>query len=291
MKRPSEDGDAAAMLAKRPREFSESALAAEVAAAKASTDQMMKSMGLKVDTQTMSFTKLALDGQQTKNVPVGKRLVEHLMTPEHRQILTEETGAEVEWSPEESKVKLQGSPEQLKRATRLLARVEMHCHWGSSEAKVRRLLRRQQVQSVLCRLSPMSVDKLFPAEKMFSGKECKMSVGKDKSNDVCIQDPVVSRNHCLLSFDEHKGAVYVTDLSTNGTYLNGSRLPSKKLGKVLLSHGDELLLKDPKTGDMEFGFICNLKEVRVQEERRLEAPRRLLSPDETSMTKSLGEGR
>eukprot|EP00415_Alexandrium_ostenfeldii_P004728 UN4728 len=136
----------------------------------------------------------------------------------------------------------------------------------------------------------MSVDKLVPAEKMLNAKEHKMTIGKEKNNDVSIHDAVVSRHHCLLSFDEAKGAVYVTDLSTNGTYLNGTRLPSKKLGKVLLSHGDELLLKDPKTGDMEFGFICNLKEVRVQQEVRLEAPRRLLSPDESSMTKSLGEG-
>jgi len=268
MKRPNEDGDAGVLVAKRPREFSEQAIAAEVAAAKASTDQLLKTMGLKVDTQTMSFSKLAMDGQQSKNVPVGKRLVEHLMTPEHRQLLTEETGADVEWVPEESKVKLQGSAEQLKRASRLLARVEMHCHWGSSEAKVSKLLRRQQVQSVLCRLSPMTVDKLFPAEKMFNGKETKMSIGTDKKNDVAIQDAVVSRHHCLLSFDAAKGAVYVTDLSTNGTFLNGTRLPSKKLGKVLLSHGDELLLKDPKSGDMEFGFICNLKEVRVRADQK-----------------------
>jgi len=287
MKRHGED-DAVAVPSKRAREFSEEAMAAEVAAAKASTDQMLKSMGLKVDTQTMSFSKAA-DGLQTKNVSVGKRIVEHLMTPEHRQLLTEETGADVEWVPEESKVKLQGSAEQLKRASRLLARVEMHCHWGSSEAKVRRLLRRQMVQSVLCRLSPMTVEKLTPAEKMFSGKETKMSIGKDKKNDVVIHDAVVSRHHCLLSFDAGKGAVYVTDLSTNGTFLNGTRLPSKKLGKVLLTHGDELLLKDPKSGDMEFGFICNLKEVRVQAEVKLEAPRRLVSADESSMVKSLGE--
>jgi len=263
-------------------------MAAEVAAAKASTDQLLKSMGLKVDTQTMSFSKMSQDGQQSRDVSVGKRLVEHLMTPEHRQLLTEETGAEGEWVPEEAKVKLQGSAEQLKRAGRLLARVEMHCHWGSSESKVRRLLRRQQVQSVLCRLSPMTVDKLFPAEKMFGGKETKMSIGKDKRNDVVIQDSVVSRHHCLLSFDAAKGAVYVTDLSTNGTFLNGTRLPSKKLGKVLLSHGDELLLKDPKQGDMEFGYICNLKEVRVRPDVKLDAPRRLIAPEEASVARAEG---
>jgi len=274
-------GSMLAAAAKRP--FSESSMAAEVAAAKASTDQLLKK--LQVDRPV----NLRQEPQQhTRDVPIGKRLAEHLMTPEHRQILTEETGAEVEWFPDDPKVKLQGSDQQLKRAARLLARVEMHCHWGSSESKVKRLLRRQLVQSVLVRLSPMTVDKLFPAEKMFGGKQTKMTIGKDKSNDVVVPESAVSRHHCLLSFDSAKGSVYITDTSTNGTFLNGTRLPSKKLGKVLLSHGDELLLKDPKQGDQEFGYTCNLIEVRVREEVKLEAPRRLISPDEMSVAKNLG---
>merc|ERR1711920_21675 len=99
------------------------------------------------------------------------------------------------------------------------------------------------------------------AEKMFGAKETKMTIGKDKKNDVVITDQVVSRQHCCLSFDEGKGAVYVTDLSTNGTFLNGTRLPSKKLGKVLLSHGDELLLHNPASSNAEFGYIVNLNVV------------------------------
>jgi len=100
----------------------------------------------------------------------------------------------------------------------------------------------------------------------------------------------MSRQHCLISFDATKGIVYIADLSTNGTWINGVRLPSKKLGKVMLSHGDELLLRDPGSGDTEFGYICNLKEVSVRENVKLEAPRRLVSPEEQSVAKGLGGG-
>merc|ERR1719188_334089 len=108
-----------------------------------------------------------------------------------------------------------------------------------------------------------------------------MVIGKDKQCDVVVHDPSVSRQHCILSLDEQKGGVFVTDLSTNGTYLNGVRLPSKKQGKVLLSHGDELLFKDPKGGDdVEFGYMCNLQEMRVKEAVKLQAPRRIVTNDE-----------
>jgi len=70
----------------------------------------------------------------------------------------------------------------------------------------------------------------------------------------------------------------VLDLSTNGTFLNGIRLPGKQVGKVLLSHGDELLLKDPAGGEQEFGYIVNLQEVFARDETKFAAPRRLLTP-------------
>ena len=78
--------------------------------------------------------KLGVEAQQTRVVSVPEKLVAHLMTPEHRQMLTEESGADVEWAPDQGKVRLQGFAKQLGVAARLLARVEMHCHWGSSEA-------------------------------------------------------------------------------------------------------------------------------------------------------------
>merc|ERR1712194_947968 len=94
-----------------------------------------------------------------------------------------------------------------------------------------------------------------------------------------------SRHHCCITFEPAKGVVYIVDLSTNGTFLNGTRLPSKKLGKVILSHGDEVLFRDPKSGDTEFGYICNLTEVSSRQKMNYEAPRRILTPEEQSITK------
>jgi len=233
----------------------------------------------RVEPTPMDFSRL-VQNMPSREVPVPKNLVEHLMTPQHRGLLAEETGADVEWVPEEAQVKLRGSAEQVKRATRLLQRVLMHCHWGRSEAKVARLLRPYIVESAICRLSPMN--SLRPVEKVLNNSSPILSIGKDKGNDVTIQDPVISRQHCILELDPERGAVYALDTSTNGTFLNGIRLPSKTVGKVLLSHGDELLFKDPTHGEQEFGYIVNLNELNVRPHVKLEAPRRLLTPEEMS---------
>jgi len=265
-------------------------MAAQVALARANTDQLLRDMRLKKEggiggmADKPESSRMAEEVRQNLEVPVSKKLVQHLMTPENRVLLAEESGADVEWSQQEARVKLVGSAKTLSTAKRSLARVEMHCHWGASPEKVKRLLRRQQgVETVLCRLSPMTVNKLLPAEKMFNSKETSLRIGKDKQNDVIIQDTQVSRHHCLISFDANKGVVYIADLSTNGTFLNGTRLPSKKLGKVLLSHGDEILFRDPGSGDTEFGYICNLKEVSVRPEVKFQAPMRLLTAEEQSL--------
>jgi len=234
----------------------------------------------RVQTTPMDFSRMT-QNTPAKSVPIPKELVQYLMTPENRQIVTEESGAEVEWAPEEAQVHLRGSQEQLKKAQRLLARVTTHCHWGRNEKKVTRLLRPPIVESVVVRLSPMNT--LRPAEKVMN-QGSTLSIGKDKTCDTVIPDAMVSRQHCVLELDAERGAVYVIDCSTNGTFLNGRRLPGKQAGKVLLSHGDELLLKDPSSGDQEYGYIVNINELHVREHVKLVAPRRMLTQDEISGT-------
>lgn len=53
-----------------------------------------------------------------------------------------------------------------------------------------------------------------------------VSIGRRSTNEVVIRDPLVSRDqHCLIT--EEKGHYYIFDAnSTNGTYVNGSRIPS-----------------------------------------------------------------
>merc|ERR1719421_113440 len=57
--------------------------------------------------------------------------------------------------------------------------------------------------------------------------------------------PGISRKQCTITFEPHKGACYMQDLSTNGTYLNGKRLPrppykNPQDARVRLFHGAEL---------------------------------------------------
>merc|ERR1711879_544975 len=144
------------------------------------------------------------------------------------------------------------------------------CNWGASEAKLVAIfatpssssnkLRDHLHDKVRIRLSPMGALKAYDAALDGTTKRS-VSIGKGHENDVVVNDELVSRSHCLLEF--HKGSVYVCDVSTNGTFINGKRIPKKEgaKNKIMIAHGDELLLKDPNRGDNEFGYIVNLTQV------------------------------
>lgn len=235
-------------------------------------------------TTQMDFSKPKKD-MPTVAMDVQKSLVPILMTPDHRQILALESGATIEWEPERAKVMLSGSTDQLQRAQRLLNRVRTQCFWGQSEEKVRRLLKPKRVKTVRCRLSPM--EGLPQCEKTLSSAHpmIKMGKGAGGENHLILPNPhrCVSRQHCIIEFDEERGGVYIHDCSTNGTFLNNIKLPPQSGGKVLLSHGDELLFKDPRDGKTEFGYIVSLYDIIVQEEQKLEGPRRLLTTEQMNM--------
>lgn len=68
-----------------------------------------------------------------------------------------------------------------------------------------------------------------------------LTIGRGPSNDVVLPDPdrMLSKNHCVI--EDHNGNVLVVDLSTNGTFLNYSKIP---LGKIPtpLNTGDVLCI-------------------------------------------------
>ncbi|MBN1564206.1 MAG: FHA domain-containing protein [Anaerolineae bacterium] len=69
-----------------------------------------------------------------------------------------------------------------------------------------------------------------------------ITLGRDITNDIVINDPEVSRHHCRLT--QGGGGFTIEDLgSTNGTFLNGQRLT----GARPLSHGDMLGLGETVT--------------------------------------------
>jgi pSer/pThr/pTyr-binding forkhead associated (FHA) protein len=50
-----------------------------------------------------------------------------------------------------------------------------------------------------------------------------VSIGRLVANDICLEDPFVSRHHCLIR--QEGGQYVIEDLnSTNGTYVNGDRV-------------------------------------------------------------------
>lgn len=68
-----------------------------------------------------------------------------------------------------------------------------------------------------------------------------LTVGRGPANDLVLPDPdrLLSKNHCVI--EDHNGNIVIVDLSTNGTFLNYSKIP---LGKVPtpLNTGDVLAL-------------------------------------------------
>jgi len=80
----------------------------------------------------------------------------------------------------------------------------------------------------------------------FALAEQETSVGRDLSNTIALNDPSVSRRHCLIS--KNGNGFHITDLeSYNGTFVNG--LP---VAEQALSHGDHVAL-----GDIRFIFLTH----------------------------------
>lgn len=231
-------------------------------------------------TQTMDFSRMKKNSADLA-IDMPKVLVSILFTPAHSKLLCEESGATVEWDPEKAKVLLSGSAEQLGRAQRLLNRIMIQSQWGLHADKVRQCLKPRRLKSVLCRLSPMEPS-LPAADKTLNALHPRINLGKGPENHLILPNPhrVVSRQHCIIEYDETRGGVYVHDCSANGTWLNSRPLPTQAVGKVMLSHGDELLFRDPKEAKHEFGYMVNLEAIVVEAEQKLEQPRRLHNADE-----------
>ncbi len=58
-------------------------------------------------------------------------------------------------------------------------------------------------------------------DRLVVGREC---VGVDEQHRLLIDDPAISRTHLELRLDVDRDQAWLTDLSTNGTRLNGQRI-------------------------------------------------------------------
>lgn len=69
-----------------------------------------------------------------------------------------------------------------------------------------------------------------------------MSIGRGPANDWVLQDPdlLLSKMHCTISAISDR--YVLTDLSTNGVFVNGSTQRVERDGQVMLHDGDEFVL-------------------------------------------------
>src|SRR5688572_15765386 len=82
----------------------------------------------------------------------------------------------------------------------------------------------------------------------FAFTEDEITVGRDPANNVPLNDPSVSRRHCLLRRNGSTNTFFVIDLeSYNGTFVNG--VP---VAEQAVAHGDQISL-----GDIRFIFLTD----------------------------------
>ena len=105
------------------------------------------------------------------------------------------------------------------------------------------------VNSAIARLFLAITARLIAVSGPLNGKtfyldEAVVSIGRLESNDVCLEDPFVSRHHCVI---RKEGDEYlIEDLSSaNGTYLNGERINAAALkeGCVIAIGASQFIFK------------------------------------------------
>ncbi|HQU81537.1 MAG TPA: sigma 54-interacting transcriptional regulator [Pyrinomonadaceae bacterium] len=90
----------------------------------------------------------------------------------------------------------------------------------------------------LLTISEKGKDRIFPLEKEI------ISLGREASNDIVLNDASVSRRHCVI--EKRENLFYISDLQS----LNGTLLNNKNAANALLADGDRIVV-----GDFEFRFL------------------------------------
>ena len=188
-----------------------------------------------------------------------------MMEPWIKQRITSVSGL-LALSSEQQQLVLSGNQAARTAATNMLQRLSFHSQWGCAQRRVAALMQEpRRVTSMLVRLSAMSTRVPPFGGNLVPGAE-KLRIGKDPAEchlAINLQD--VSRKHCTLTREPERGKVHIQDFSTNGTFLNGRRLPSPPFSNpeealVRLCHGDELTFRAPRGGLAveDLGYIVNL---------------------------------
>jgi pSer/pThr/pTyr-binding forkhead associated (FHA) protein len=118
--------------------------------------------------------------------------------------------------------------------------------------ELREMINNKALDSPIERLALDMVPRLVAIEGPLYGRtfylhEPALSIGRLVSNDICLEDPFVSRKHCVIKTeDEH---YVIQDLnSANGTFINGERVNAGLLkeGSLIGIGASQFLFRLPK---------------------------------------------
>ena len=93
-----------------------------------------------------------------------------------------------------------------------------------------------------------------------------LSIGRGPSNNWVLQDPAqhLSKVHCVVT--STRGGYVLTDCSSNGVFLNGSKKRMERDAKVPIADGDEFVLGDYL---VQVSEVANLTSRTVTAQRRV----------------------
>lgn len=109
-------------------------------------------------------------------------------------------------------------------------------------------------KAIVLRLEPLKPG-LPSFEKVLSESRQIITIGSGRGTaDVLVREEGVSKKHVSLVLISIHGelGLAIVDSSTNGTFVNGKRLPAKQK-RFRIRSGDTVLIKDPGLDD-EFGW-------------------------------------
>jgi len=214
--------------------------------------------------------KLAAEKEEKKEetLRLAKVLHESLLDEDNKPRLLALTGlVGVSLDEQEDVVVRANSQRELQLAIGKLRRLAYHCQWGCSKEKVGELLLgkpAKPINSMVVRLAAVS-SRLPSHEARLTATAPKLRIGTEKGVcDLAVTSVSgLSRKHCTITFEPDKGAAYIQDLSTNGTFLNGRRLPkppykSVQDARVRVVHGDEVSIRRKSEEVEELGWMVNI---------------------------------
>lgn len=237
------------------------------------TDLQRMRMAVEAATGKTMEPRLKLDQREEEReqkLSMAEDLRDALLDPSNMKQLLTRTSLLSVTQAEDGKIILRApSKQSMKDAMSVLARVAHHCAWGCNMTKVGLLLREKPekaIHTVVIRLAATS-SRMQTQEGRVNPRSDKLRIGTDARQCQVVVEAIagISRKHATISFEQDKGACYIQDMSTNGTRLNGKRLPRPPYkhpmdARVRIFHGDELVLSLTPEGE-ELGYVINLHEL------------------------------